>query len=482
MRSDETPVFVVGVPRSGTTVLSVKLAESTGIAMAPETHFLSEIYERLKHLDLADDAAASQAVELFEAGRWFRALGLEPGAIKTAFLETTDRNWPSLFASVLRLYAQTCGTDRWGEKTPGHYRYVGELLDWYPGCRIVFLMRDPRAVVASNIRAPFSPSYAWFVARRWREMLDYYDRNKGDERVCLVRYEDFVDDAGSVLRTVVSNLGLRSPAGDAKSRRTSAAPPVSKGWRAQHLESAAGPVRSDSVDRWRSQLSEYETWVTERQAGSRLEEFGYRSVLKARFRVGSFLRHMVVFPAQRLRLAIFSATHYEASLRGVKSRILRALGVTLDQVSYVRHRAVTHVPGGDRIIFRTQKGGAADKTAIIFLGSAHVQASSFVPLSSDGEVLGVFIASLLDLAYDVTLAVSSSNQFFAARKLAEGFAGRERIRISSTRVSKRSERPLIEIYLNRDPDIPIIQESLCIDAACAKKRAFELNEKTAAAN
>ena len=408
-----------------------------------------------------------------DSGRWFADLGLEPGDIKNTLLEKELRDWPELFATILQLYGQKSGAVRWGEKTPGHYRFVSTLLDWYPDCHILFVMRDPRAIVASNLRAPFSPSYPWFIARRWTEMLRQYDRYKDDPRVCMLLYEDFVTDPGEVLAKAISNLDLQLARTAAGQGKAGAADHTGKGWRAQHLKAAARPVSAKSIDKWRSQLSAYDIWVTERQVAGRMAEFGYEPVSINGASAGHYLHHALVFPRQRLDLAIRAATYSKAARPGMKGRVLRALGTGLDQLSLLCFKLQA----------ANNKNGTAQKTAIITLGDAHVQASSYLAPTPGSEVLGLFATTLLDLGYDVRLAVGSAVQFFAAQKIIDSFGHTGRLRIIQAPQNGEKQTPRVQIYHKGKPD-PVLLEPLLelnaldakdiarrIDALCTKEKS-----------
>ena len=442
MDNNVPPVFVVGVPRSGTTVFSLKLAEASGIAIAPETHFMPEVYGQLKHLDLGDAPALNEAINKFRSGRWFTDLGLEPGAIEKAFIKGGGRDWPALFATILQLYAHKNGAVRWGEKTPGHYRFVNELLCWYPDCHIIFVMRDPRGVVASNMRAPFSPSYAWFIARRWREMWDIYQPLSSDSRISMVRYEDFVADPAHVMEYLKNRLGVEMKTGSTGPGATAMKASSQGGWRAQHLQIAAGAVTAKSVSRWRRQLSRYDIWVTDQAAGEGPAQCGYEPVNTGngqwRYRLAFYLR----YPVERLELAVGAAMHVKnnnGKSHWLKQRMLLLAGSGLDWAALLRFRAVPAIEGSNSRL--------RQKRALIVVGGKHRQTSSYVPLTADSEVLGLFVATLCNLDYEVRLAVRTRDQFFAARRIINAFGLANCAAIVRSSVQRVVNSDQVEVYL-----------------------------------
>ena len=452
------PVFVVGVPRSGTTVFSVKLAEATDIAMAPETHFMPEVYWPLRHLDLGDDSAAIRAIELFRSRSWFADLELEAKDIEAAYFAQNDRSWPGLFQTILRLFALKNGAEHWGEKTPGHYRHVQTLLDWYPDCRIIFVMRDPRAVVASNMQAPFSPSYPWFIARRWPEMWEIYQSVSSDPRVSMVRYEDFVADLDQVMNAIKSDLALDQRNSGETARVFDAGKTAQKGWRAQHLEKAAGAINTTSLSRWRSQLSPYDIWVTDHVAGPGPSLCGYEpadivSTWKHQ------LRYFYTFPFQRLKLAIRSAQlvkENSAVNLNLKQNGWLFVGSIIDNLAYAGFRI------SSLFQINETKYDKISKIAVIKMGMKHGQVSSFATNATVSEVLGLFIAAMCENEYGVELAVHGKEQFFVAQRIAHAFGLVDKIKITALKNNSQSSDDCLEIYWQDDRntrDKPLYQNS-----------------------
>lgn len=461
------PIFIVGVPRSGTTVFSNKLAEATGIAMAPETHFMPEVYAKLKELDLADDSALDKAIAKFQSGRWFDALELESEQIKSSFRNLKQQDWASLFAVILQLYAHKNGAERWGEKTPGHYLFVSELLSWYDDCYIIFMIRDPRAVVASNMHAPFAPSYAWFVARRWRHVWDIYQSVAYDPRVFMVRYEDFVTAPEHVLADVKHRLGINAKLATA-ALPAAAGTTGQQGWRIQHLQTAAGAVNAKSLERWRDQLSPYDIWVTERYAGAGSVECGYEPVSAKGGHWRHRLKYLTCFPKQRLALAIEAAARVVGggAKPNQKQLTLLMIGVVIDGFNLLNAS-------------RKQQLGRHDgKYAVIHLGSKHRGKSSFQKLSAEGETLGLFVIALYNLGYKINLTAPSRDQYFVAKTLVQAFGLGQCTVITLSPGAELEQNDLVEIYwLGRDKPAHIT-ENLDIDPANAKKSAERIDALT----
>ena len=186
------PVFVVGPGRSGTSLVRNLLNLDPEVAIAPESHFLDLWLPRF-----ADRGAPRRVVEelwpAYASSRLVERLGLDDAALARLAQAPDPR---SLFAGIVRSFADPRRASVVGEKTPAHFRYVDRLLEWFPDARVVFVLRDPRSVVASLVvldASWASGTLADHIAL-WRDAARAAIAWRGDPRVTVVRYEDLVAD------------------------------------------------------------------------------------------------------------------------------------------------------------------------------------------------------------------------------------------------------------------------------------------------
>ena len=149
------PVFVVGVPRSGTTLLSAMLNAHPDIAISPETFFLEWALRR-RDVDPREEQGFERFWDDYSASKSFESLGLDNAVLRNNLPAGGERTFVAIFASILQTYAEAHGEARCGEKTPRHYLYIDTLLEWFPRATVVFVVRDPRAVAASLLRVPWA--------------------------------------------------------------------------------------------------------------------------------------------------------------------------------------------------------------------------------------------------------------------------------------------------------------------------------------
>lgn len=261
------PVFVVGFPRSGTTLMRFLLDSHPDLAVAPETHFLAHFLARHPDLDLTDPAQRTAFWAEFTDSQWFPRLGIDPDAVPL-----DDQHDPrSLFRAILVAYADKTGKTSFGEKTPDHYQHLATLFDWFPDARVAFMVRDPRAVVASYLTIGQSwadGADAYTLARSWSAHMEQVNAWRGDPRVRVVLYEQLVRDPETEVRAFLELAGLRDETSAILSRQPT-----------QRMETGSlgpdGAVTDQNVDAWRQRLSRRQIAVVEAFNGEHMSALGY---------------------------------------------------------------------------------------------------------------------------------------------------------------------------------------------------------------
>jgi omega-hydroxy-beta-dihydromenaquinone-9 sulfotransferase len=247
-RAQEQYIFIVGVSRSGTTLMRRILNSSDEIAIASENHYLGHVIasEGVRHRlrqfgSLADDANLRRLVDYlysdaFKSSSKYRDVSTlwrwltrrVPKDELLGRLLASDRSERAMFRAILQLYAEHKGKRVMGEKTPAHVRYVPTLMEWFPEGRVIHMLRDPRGIFVSELRRRgkqalstpykqlrrFKLAFKLFILLQvtvlWYESVFRYRRHKRQysDNYYLLRFEDLVRDPESHIQRVCDFVGV----------------------------------------------------------------------------------------------------------------------------------------------------------------------------------------------------------------------------------------------------------------------------------
>jgi len=298
MNRTASPIFVVGSSRSGTTLISHCLRRHPRIHMATETHYFDDLrpklLRRLKHDD-RDDLAQ-------DVIRYFRALDanlypmqadpddstIDPEAFRRLAEQCAD-DIDGYFEAFCTIQAERANKLRWGEKTPRHIYQLDAIMKRFPQAKVLFMVRDPRAVVASyenwkfegrptsNVpekvdaeRERAARSYhPLIITFMWRSGVRSYrsaQRRYGIDRIRQVRYENLVAQPVDTLKNVCAFL-------DESFSDEMLNVPFSNSSFAE-LDRQGG-IRTGSLERWRESLRPANIATVQRCCRAEMETCGY---------------------------------------------------------------------------------------------------------------------------------------------------------------------------------------------------------------
>jgi hypothetical protein len=284
---DLTPApFVVGVNRSGTTLLRLMLDAHRELAVPPETHFIPDVVKACRAGAGPDEVLAFLTayrrwpdfrLDADELGRRLRALApFDAGGALRAFYG---------------LYAEGAGKPRWGDKTPRYTRKMPLIERTLPEARFVHLIRDGRDVALSLMEVHFGPDDVRGAAERWTQWIEQARRHGERVRHYLeLRYEDLIADPQAILGRICEFVELPwDPAMlDYHERaagrldeivrdfdRASGGPPIPADVRAHQHRHVSQPPREDRVARWRREMPAADQAAFEEVAGGLLTSLGY---------------------------------------------------------------------------------------------------------------------------------------------------------------------------------------------------------------
>ncbi len=227
--AQRVPIFVVGMPRSGTSLVEQVLASHPEVTGAGELSLAGELLARLPAEAPADPAERAALLERLGA----------LGALGAEYCGRVFGPHPTHRFVV--------------DKMPGNYRYVGLITLMLPQARIIHVRRDPIDTCFSCFATPFSSGHDYAsdlgaLARqyqRYQHVMQHWAAILPAGRVLEVRYEELVADLEGQARRMLAYVGAPWDENCLGFHRT--ARPV----RTASLAQVRRPIYSSSVARWK---------------------------------------------------------------------------------------------------------------------------------------------------------------------------------------------------------------------------------------
>lgn len=266
----DAPIFIVGGPRSGTTLLRNMLNRHPAIAICRETEFFHWVYKRRWRFgSLGDLGNRRRVVKQYLATQRMQRMRLDFEALGETLLQEAT-SYEAMFLSLLRFFARAHGKRRCGEKTPHNALIAEMLLQWYPGAVVIHLLRDPRDAVASMLRMPWAAKNVVSNTRAWLRFNQGAWHSRHSPNYLPVRYEELVTEPEAQLRRICAFAGeeyspeMLVPNWD---------PAADLFW----FRRAEEPVTTERLGRWREELTPNQVALVEWVIGRHMQSFGYEA-------------------------------------------------------------------------------------------------------------------------------------------------------------------------------------------------------------
>jgi LPS sulfotransferase NodH len=213
-RAIQGRIFLVGCPRSGTTLLQCLLAANSHIESFVETHFFERLFSGrplLSALGIASRRARPRLNQFLEE------IGHPETQRQLPLFAVSVRQLSRAFVEILDTLTLDQGKAVWVEKTPGHLHFIDQIERLVEGAKFVHIVRNGADVVASlyDIRTRYPEMW---VAEYIRSIDDCIQKWIEDTRVSmmystrenhfLVRYEQMVADPRPVLVGLCEFIGV----------------------------------------------------------------------------------------------------------------------------------------------------------------------------------------------------------------------------------------------------------------------------------
>jgi hypothetical protein len=275
----DQPVFITGVYRSGTTILTGILGTHQELDIShPSVQYFRYIIKK--------DISPNQYKEIIDAiserinYRYGIELNIE--RIKSEIedeISSEEISHKIIYDCVMRSLYMYSGK-RWGEKSLLEWRNIPTFIEMFPGGKVIHIIRDPRDVLASYKNMTYETDDKYLDAifnclDSMHHAMEYLS-NLSSESYYLVKFEDLVENRTSEVKKIFNFLEIEFNESDY--RDTEIKEGVGKG--AVSLTTASHSSfpddLSNSFKRWDTKLTSSELAFTESILHKELENFGYK--------------------------------------------------------------------------------------------------------------------------------------------------------------------------------------------------------------
>jgi hypothetical protein len=273
------PIFIVGAPRSGTTLFQYMLKSHPNISLPTgESHFFIPLYKNASlygDLNLVENikkvlsAMYKQSADFLDTD--LHGIKFDIDQLALAFQKEGRNTITSIIAGLFEKNALGEGKQRWGDKTPYYVLHMQTLLKMFPGAQFIHIIRDGRDCALSILerKHDFGVYNLFFAAKYW-EMYVEIGRKIGSELpkdvYFEVKYEDLLSNPESIMRNVCNFLN--EPYSDQLIN-------YKKSGEAGKTPLLQAPIQNNNQNKWAQKMSSRQIKLFEGAVGKSLKQCGY---------------------------------------------------------------------------------------------------------------------------------------------------------------------------------------------------------------
>ncbi len=256
------PIFIIGVGRSGTTLIQSMLNTHSMITFPPETHFVRNHLANQKEHQILSKGKYEEFLNILTNDGDLAKIDLD---IKKIFNKETKKI-TELYYSVLKTYLEKQNKQFIGEKDPKNLEYLKIIKSTFPDAKILHIIRDPRDVILSRVKADWTK----YKSKRYHSLIYRLQYDKAikdgktifDENYFSFQYEKLITDPESMLRKICKFLEVEYESGMLSFYKQSS--DIIKGTEQKWKEKCFTPVDGKNLNKWEKKLTDKEIYYIQK--------------------------------------------------------------------------------------------------------------------------------------------------------------------------------------------------------------------------
>ena len=275
-KESNSPLFIIGNPRSGTSLLRLILTSHSCILIPPECGFIIWLYEKYNNWQMQDTNNTNRVHSFLDdllACKKFDTWLLKRAIIETQIHNNQPQNYAELCKVVSYSFGLVTGKNLiiWGDKNNFYIHHLNKLRSLYKDAKFLHLVRDGRdvacsyrEVMANQSNSPYAPKLGTNIADialEWSNnvmKVDSFISTLSSESAITIRYEDLVLMPTPVIMKISDWLGVPFETDmlnfHQQNKMKKLEPDLTIDWKKRTLQ----PISDATVKRYTSLLSKEE--------------------------------------------------------------------------------------------------------------------------------------------------------------------------------------------------------------------------------
>jgi hypothetical protein len=272
------PFFIIGSGRSGNTLLRSILSGNSDISIPPESYRIPFAIKKFHIFNNRDwEDIVPQVLKEFEDCKEFYTWEIDITDVQKRLENIADskRTLSNIFDELFCTYTEkhSPGSKIWGDKTPMNTLYLDWIGTVFPRSKFIHIIRDGRDVASSYLKMERYDTILE-AANRWINSIESAQSfgSKIKENYIEIRYEELVTKPEEVIKDTCDFLDI-----DYDSKMLDHTKQVKKlgDTDKEHHSNLSKPISSDSVGKWRNNLSESDQESITKLLHKHLQRLGY---------------------------------------------------------------------------------------------------------------------------------------------------------------------------------------------------------------
>ncbi|HOI86794.1 MAG TPA: sulfotransferase [Lentimicrobium sp.] len=282
--------FIIGRPRSGTTLLRSIFDAHPNVVIPFESPVILNLYRKYKKVRAWDEAAVDELYADLSKQPYFERWRVEKDGLKERIM---NRKGEIGFHLLIRLVYQgyqsvfdKSETLWFGDKNPVYSFYADRLFRMFPDAKFIHITRDYRDNLVSLRQVTFEAPIPALIAYRWVRANKLIDKiiRRAPQQVYRLRYEDMAASPEEKTREICDFLGIEFQPGQLEYRKKlEQAKERAAEYQIKNHQSLMKPVNTGRIAIWKEALTPAEVKAMDMVAGRNADQHGYEREYRGRY-------------------------------------------------------------------------------------------------------------------------------------------------------------------------------------------------------